>query len=104
MFSWNRTEDDYTVSLNDEEVPSVRIGDDYKDMLSQTGATREVRDYLRDKIRGGRFFIKCIQQRQQTLLQIARTIVERQRDFFDEGPAHLRPMTMSQVAQVVGVA
>ena len=93
----------YSVALNDEEIPSVRIGDDYKDMLSQTGSSREVRDYLREKIRGGRFFIKCIQQRQHTLLHIARTIVERQRDFFDLGPAHLRPMTMSQVAQVVGV-
>lgn len=95
--------DTYVVSLNDDEIPSLRIGDDYKDMLSQTGANREVRDYLRDKIRGGRFFIKCIQQRQHTLLNIAREIVERQREFFDIGPAHLRPMTMSQVAQSVGV-
>jgi RNA polymerase sigma-54 factor len=95
--------DDYTVSLNDEEIPSLRIGDRYKDMLSQSAADREVRDYLREKIRGGRFFIRCVQQRQHTLLNIAREIVARQRDFFDLGPAHLRPMTMSNVAQAVGV-
>jgi RNA polymerase sigma-54 factor len=95
--------DTYTVALNDDEIPALRIGDDYKDMLAQPGSSREVRDYLRDKIRGGRFFIKCIQQRQHTLLNIAREIVERQREFFDIGPAHLRPMTMSQVAQSVGV-
>jgi RNA polymerase sigma-54 factor len=94
---------DYVVSLNSDEVPSLRVGDGYKDMLSQTGSNREVRDYLRDKIRGGRFFIKCIQQRQQTLLNIAREIIARQREFFDSGPAHLRPMTMSQVAQAAGV-
>ncbi len=98
-----RDEDGYTVSLNDDEVPSLRIGDGYKDMLSQSSADREVRDYLREKIRGGRFFIRCVQQRQHTLLNIAREIVERQRDFFDHGPAHLRPMTMSKVAQAVGV-
>lgn len=98
-----RDGDEYVVSLNDSEVPALRIGDDYKDMLSQSGANREVRDYLREKIRGGRFFIKCIQQRQTTLLNIAREIVVRQKDFFDQGPAHLRPMTMSQVAQAVGV-
>jgi RNA polymerase sigma-54 factor len=62
-----------------------------------------VKEYLREKIRGGRFFIKCIEQRQHTLLNIAKEIVERQRDFFDQGPAHLHPMTMSQVAQAVGV-
>jgi RNA polymerase sigma-54 factor len=98
-----RDGDDYTVSLNDEEIPSLRIGDGYKDMLSQSAADREVRDYLREKIRGGRFFIRCVQQRQHTLLNIAREIVARQRDFFDLGPAHLRPMTMSNVAQAVGV-
>ena len=94
---------DYVVSLNSDEVPALRVGDGYKDMLSQPGSNREVRDYLRDKIRGGRFFIKCIQQRQQTLLNIAREIVERQREFFDHGPAHLRPMTMSTVSQAAGV-
>ena len=98
-----RDEDEYVVSLNDDEIPSLRIGDRYKDMLSQSAADREVREYLREKIRGGRFFIRCVQQRQHTLLNIAREIVERQRDFFDLGPAHLRPMTMSNVAQAVGV-
>ena len=98
-----RDGDDYTVSLNDDEIPALRIGDRYKDMLSQSAADREVRDYLREKIRGGRFFIRCVQQRQHTLLNIAREIVARQRDFFDLGPAHLRPMTMSTVAQAVGV-
>ncbi len=95
--------DDYTISLNNSEIPSLRIGNDYKDMLSQSGSNREVREYLREKIRGGRFFIKCIEQRQHTLQNIAREIVARQRDFFDQGPAHLHPMTMSQVAQAVGV-
>jgi RNA polymerase sigma-54 factor len=98
-----RDGDDYTVSLNDDEIPSLRIGDRYKDMLSQAAGDREVRDYLREKIRGGRFFIRCVQQRQHTLLNIAREIVARQRDFFDLGAAHLRPMTMSKVAQAVGV-
>jgi len=98
-----RDGDGYTVSLNNSEVPSLRIGNDYKDMLSEAGSNREVKEYLREKIRGGRFFIKCIEQRQHTLLNISREIVERQRDFFDQGPAHLRPMTMSQVAQAVGV-
>ena len=97
-----RDEDEsYSVSLNSDEIPKLRICDDYKDMLS--GKSKEVRDYLRDKIRGGNFFIKSIQQRQQTILNIAREIVVRQREFMDLGPAHLKPMTMSQVAEVVGV-
>jgi len=93
--------DDYAVRLSGDDIPRLRIADAYKDMVS--GGSREVRDYLRDKIKGGKFFIKSIQQRQQTILNIAREIVARQRDFLDYGPSHLRPMTMSQVADVVGV-
>ncbi len=96
-----RDGDDYTVNLNSDEIPRLRISDSYKDML--TGNSKEVRDYLRDKIRGGNFFIRSIQQRQQTILNIAREIVIRQRDFFDLGPAHLKPMRMGQVADAVGV-
>ena len=93
--------EDYTLSLNGDEIPRLRISDSYKDMVS--GTSREVRDYLRDKIKGGKFFIKSIQQRQQTILNISREIVVRQRDFLEHGPSHLRPMTMSQVAEVVGI-
>jgi RNA polymerase sigma-54 factor len=98
-----RDGDDYTVTLNESEIPALRISDDAKDMIGLGTQNREVRDYLRDKIRGGRFFIRCIQQRQQTILHIAREIAARQRDFLESGPSHLRPMTMSQVAAATGV-
>ncbi|MEI8312462.1 MAG: RNA polymerase sigma-54 factor, partial [Verrucomicrobiota bacterium] len=96
-----RDGDDYLVRLNSDEIPALRIADSYKDMLPDS--SREVRDYLRDKIKGGKFFIRSIQQRQQTLMNIGREIVVRQREFLDQGPSHLRPMTMSQVADAVGV-
>ena len=96
-----REDEDFIVYLNSDEIPRLRISDDYKDMLSND--SKEVRDYLRDKIRGGNFFIRSIQQRQQTILNISREIVARQRDFMELGPAHLKPMRMGQVAEAVGV-
>ncbi len=96
-----RDGDDYLVRLSSDEIPVLRISDSYKDMLPES--SREVREYLRDKIKGGKFFIRSIQQRQQTLMNIGREIVSRQREFLDHGPSHLRPMTMSQVADAVGV-
>lgn len=95
--------DEFLVSLNNEHVPMLRISNYYKDLLSEPDYRGQVRDYIRDKIKGGRFFIKCIQQRQQTILNIAREIVHRQEDFLRQGPAALRPMTMNQVAHAVGV-
>lgn len=98
-----RTEDGYRVSLNDEPLPKLRISHSYKDLLTQAASNPEVRDYLRDKIRAGKFLIRCLDQREQTIKRIAEEIVRRQREFFDEGRASLKPMTMAQVAEAVGV-
>jgi RNA polymerase sigma-54 factor len=71
--------------------------------MSQGENNAEVKNYIREKIRAGKFLIKSLHQRQQTILNIGREIVKRQRDFMEKGVAHLKPMTMSQVADVVGV-
>jgi RNA polymerase sigma-54 factor len=63
----------------------------------------EAREYIREKIRAGKFLIKSLQARQQTILNIGKEIVKRQREFMEKGVAHLKPMTMAQVAEVVGV-
>jgi len=95
--------DEYEVSLVRDSIPHLRISRTYRDLLGESGGAPEVRGYLRDKIRGGKFLIKSIQQRQQTILAIAREIAARQRPFLEEGVAALVPMTMAQVAEVVGV-
>lgn len=98
-----RVGDDFVVSLVRDNVPHLRISRTYRDLLGEAAGAAEVRSYLRDKIRGGKFLIKSIQQRQQTILSIAREIAVRQRAFLEEGVSALAPMTMSQVADAVGV-
>jgi RNA polymerase sigma-54 factor len=94
---------DYQVILNGEQIPHLRISNTYKDIMAQDGNGSEVKDYIRDKIRSGKFLIKSIHQRQQTISNIAHQIVSRQREFFDHGSSHLKPMTMVQIADAVGV-
>jgi len=98
-----RSGDGFSVSLTRDSVPQLRISRAYRDLLGEAAGAPEVRTYLRDKIRGGKFLIKSIQQRQQTILAIAREIAERQRPFLEQGVSALAPMTMAQVAEVVGV-
>lgn len=93
----------WTVTLTNEQVPRLRISNSYKDLMSQSGSGRDVRSYIRDKIRAGKFLIRSIHQRQQTIETIAGEIVKRQTDFLEKGPSHLHPMTMAQIAEVVGV-
>jgi RNA polymerase sigma-54 factor len=95
--------DDWIVVMNDDPVPRLRISDTYKDLLVNNGHDAGLREYLKEKIRAGKFLIKCLHQRQQTIFNIATEIVKRQRPFFEEGVAHLKPLTMNQVAEVVGV-
>ena len=95
---------EYQISLNDEQIPHLCISNLYKDIIA-SGNTQsgEVKDYIRDKIRSGKFLIRSIHQRQQTISNIAQQIVARQRDFLEHGPSHLKPMTMAEVADAVGV-
>jgi RNA polymerase sigma-54 factor len=95
--------DDYIVTTNDEQIPHLRISNVYKDLMSQGENSAEVKNYIREKIRAGKFLIKSLHQRQATILNIGKEIVKRQREFMEKGVAHLRPMTMAQVAEVVGV-
>src|SRR3989454_10075655 len=94
---------EYQVILNGDQIPHLRISNTYKDIMAQDGNGNEVKDYIRDKIRSGKFLIKSIHQRQQTISNIAHQIVSRQRDFFEKGSSQLKPMTMVQIADAVGV-
>jgi RNA polymerase sigma-54 factor len=95
--------DDYAVTTNDEQIPHLRISNVYKDLMSAGENNAEVKNYIREKIRAGKFLIKSLHQRQTTIANIGKEIVKRQREFMEKGVAHLKPMTMAQVAEVVGV-
>src|ERR1700736_2119173 len=95
--------DDFSVTLNGDQIPHLRISKTYKELMTQGNNETDVRDYIREKIRSGKFLIKSIHQRQQTILNIANEIVKRQREFLESGTAFLKPMTMVQIAEVVGV-
>jgi RNA polymerase sigma-54 factor len=94
---------EWQISLNGEQIPHLRISNTYKDLMARDENPTDVRDYIRDKIRSGKFLIKSIHQRQQTISNIAHEIFTRQLEFFEKGPTALRPLTMVQVAEVVGV-
>ena len=98
-----RVGDDFVVTTNNDQIPHLRISNTYKDLMAQSGNSAEVLNYIREKIRAGKFLIKSLHQRQQTILNIGNEIVKRQRDFMEKGVAFLKPLTMVQVAEVVGV-
>lgn len=98
-----KTDAGYSIVLNDENLPHLRISNHYRQLMEDKSTSADVKEYIVQKVRSGVFMIKSIQQRQQTLYKIATEIMKAQTAFLDEGLAHLRPLTMAQVAAIVGV-
>jgi RNA polymerase sigma-54 factor len=94
---------EWVAMMNGDDLPHLRISNAYKDMLADPAARSDVRDYIRDKIRGGKFLIRSIHQRQATIQKIAVEILKHQLEFLEKGSAFLRPLNMAQVADAVGV-
>jgi RNA polymerase sigma-54 factor len=95
--------DKWAVSLNSDYIPRLRISNTYREMIAKGTLTREERDYLRERIRSGKFLINSIEQRQQTIERITREILKVQGEFFEHGVSHLKPLTMTKIADAVGV-
>lgn len=89
--------------LTGEHLPNLRINDFYKDMIGKNGVDAKARQFLRDQIRDGRSLIRAISLRQETILAIAHQLIARQQEFFERGPRYLRPLTMNDIADTLGM-
>ena len=99
-----KLEDDYVIMLNDDGMPKLRVNSFYKNSITRgkkiSGAAE---DYIQDKMRSAAWLIKSIHQRQKTIYRVMESILGFQREFFDSGIAHLKPMVLRDVAQDIGM-
>ncbi|MBZ5625141.1 MAG: RNA polymerase factor sigma-54 [Acidobacteriia bacterium] len=96
--------DDYIIQMNDEDVPQLRLNAQYRKMLDRdNGATKEVRDYVRERYTSAIQLMKNIEQRKQTIMKVCQAIVRRQMEFLSHGLDYLKPMMIKEVAEEVGV-
>jgi RNA polymerase sigma-54 factor len=104
-FLVTKTEEDFTISLNDRNIPPLRINRAYKELMSKrkkNGVSAEAKDFIRQRFEAAKWFISSIHQRRETMLKVMRTIVEKQRDFFETGEG-LRPMIYKDIAEVISM-
>jgi len=98
-----RDDDKWNIILNSDYIPRLRISSTYRELIAKGTLNKQERDYLRERMRSGKFLINSIEQRQQTIERITREIVNVQEEFFEKGVANLKPLTMTQIADAVGV-
>ncbi len=95
----------YEVYLNDRNVPRLRISPAYESVLRgrEKGGGDRTREYIEGKLNSARWLIQTIEQRRKTMVKVMKCIVEVQKDFFDKGISHLKPLTLSQIAERIGM-
>ncbi len=92
--------DKFFVVPNDDGLPKLKISNFYKAAI---GNSEGAKDYVQDKLRSAQWLIRSIQQRQRTIIRVAESILKFQRDFFEKGIAHLKPLILRDVAEDIGV-
>ena len=94
---------DYVVRLVDEHTPQLSISRYYQKQLKNKQTDAAARDFIQKRIQSARWLIESIEQRRNTLLKVARAIIEHQKDFLDKGPEAIEPLKMQQIADRVHV-
>ena len=99
-----KVDDRFVVVLNDEGLPRLRVSPHYRQILAaKSTSPREVRDYVESRMRSGLWLIRSIEQRQRTLYKVTDSLVRFQREFLEKGIMALRPLTLKEVAEDIGM-
>lgn len=96
--------DEWVISLNDDGMPKLRINSYYRELL-QKGSNLPPKDkeFLLEKIRSASWLIKSIDQRQRTIYKVVKSILEKQKGFFERGIRYMNPLVLRDVAEDIGV-
>ena len=92
---------EYTVELNQDTLPRVLINQEYKRRINLTDSDKNTHKYLKEQLSNAHFLVKALHQRADTILRICEQIIRYQRDFFEYGINHLKPMLLRDIAEAV---
>ncbi|MDQ2712465.1 MAG: RNA polymerase factor sigma-54 [Acidobacteriota bacterium] len=96
--------EDYVITLNDDEIPQLRLNGSYKRMIDrEREPDRDVRNYVKERYASALQLIKNIEQRKQTIMRVCHSIIQRQPEFLESGIDQLKPMMIKEVAEEIGV-
>jgi RNA polymerase sigma-54 factor len=98
-----KVSDEFIIIQNDEGMPQLRLNAGYRELLKSNGVSGETKTFLREKFRSAVDLLRSVNQRKQTIYKVCACIVNRQREFLEQGPSALRPMLIKDVANELGV-
>ncbi len=104
----NKVGTNFVIHMNDDGIPRLRVSNYYKSIVQKEAAQGkegggQAKEYVQDKLRAALWLIRSIQNRQKTIYKVTEAILARQKDFFEKGTQHLRPMVLKDIAADVGM-
>jgi len=100
----DKIDGEYRVFINDGNLPRLRLSKIYQEIArDRRKFDGENKEFISSKLNSANWMIQAIEQRRQTMLKVTNYIVDRQRDFFEKGIQHLRPLTLREVAEHIGM-
>jgi len=103
VFAYQGKDGEWLVRVDGRDLPEIHISQRYQKMLADPSVSAEAKSYIRERIRAAETLRDSVKKRQETIHDIAQAIVDAQPDFFKRGMGALKPLTMQQVAEQVGV-
>lgn len=95
--------DKYEIEMAHDPAQNLFISAMYRKMIKDRQVDKKTREFLTNNVRNARWLIESIEQRKSTIQRVIRAVVDAQREFFDKGPEHLKPLPMISVADQLGI-
>ncbi len=95
--------EEWVVAMNEEDLPTLRLNQGYRRLLTQGDQGKDVKDYVKERYRSALQLMRNIEQRKNTILRTCESIVRRQTEFLEKGVDALKPMMIKEVAEEIGV-
>lgn len=103
IVEFDELNDTYTARLTDGSSPVLRINKIYEPLLKKKQLGAEAKEFIQNSVRTAKWLIESVEQRKATLMRVVNHVIKNQRDFFDYGAQHLKPLPMVEVAEVLGI-
>jgi len=103
VVEFDEQRDEYVAALSDGRAPVLRISQRYEQMAKDKSVDSTTREFISNNVRNAQWLIESINQRKNTLLRVVNVVLARQREYFDHGPQHLKPLPMIEVADQLGI-
>jgi RNA polymerase sigma-54 factor len=99
-----KVEGEYLVFINDANLPRLKLSRSYQEIARDKKKFEgENKEFITSRLSAAQWLIQAIEQRRQTMLKVMHFIVDRQREVFEKGEQSLRPLTLREVAEAIGM-